>query len=56
MANNLANYAETAVVDWLMGGATPTRPPARFVALHTGDHRQGRRLQCRGGGPLIRRV
>lgn len=37
MSANLANYAETAVVDWLMGGATPSRPSARYVALHTGD-------------------
>lgn len=32
-----ANYAETAVVDWLLGGATPTRPSARYLALHTAD-------------------
>lgn len=32
-----SNYAETAVVDWLMGGATPTRPSARYLALHTAD-------------------
>ena len=32
-----ANYAETAVVDWLLGGATPTRPSTRYLALHTGD-------------------
>jgi hypothetical protein len=36
MAGNLADYAETAVMDWLMGGATPTRPAAQYVALHTG--------------------
>jgi hypothetical protein len=32
-----SNYAETAVVDWLMGGATPTRPTTRYIAFHTGD-------------------
>lgn len=32
-----SNYAETAVVDWLLGGATPTRPSARYLALHTAD-------------------
>ena len=37
MSGNIANYAETAIVDWLMGGATPTRPSARYIALHTGD-------------------
>ncbi len=31
------NYAETAVVDWLLGGATPTRPTTRYLALHTAD-------------------
>lgn len=25
------------VLDWLLGGATPTRPSARYLALHTGD-------------------
>lgn len=31
----LSNYAEKAVLDWLMGGATPTRPSARYIALYT---------------------
>lgn len=35
MAGNLSDYAEVAVLDWLMGGATPTRPTARYVALFT---------------------
>ena len=35
MAGNLSDYAEIAVLDWLLGGATPTRPPARYVALFT---------------------
>lgn len=37
MANNLANYGENATMDWLMGGATPSRPSARYIALHTAD-------------------
>lgn len=37
MANNLANYAENALIDWLMGGVSPTRPSARWIALHTAD-------------------
>lgn len=37
MANNLSNYAENALMDWLMGGSTPSRPSARYVALHTAD-------------------
>lgn len=36
MANNLADWAETNLLDWLMGGATPTRPSGRYLALHTG--------------------
>ncbi|WP_374572497.1 hypothetical protein [Phenylobacterium sp.] len=32
-----ADYAETAVLDWLLGGATPTRPTGRYLALHTAD-------------------
>jgi len=31
----LSDWAEKAVLDWLMGGATPTRPSARYVALYT---------------------
>jgi hypothetical protein len=29
------NHAETAVIDWLLGGSAPTRPSARYLALHT---------------------
>ena len=32
-----SNYAENAVLDWLLGGSTPTRPANRYVALHTAD-------------------
>lgn len=34
---SLANSAETLVADWLLGGATPTRPVGRFLAFHTAD-------------------
>lgn len=37
MAGNLSDWAENAAMDWLMGGASPTRPTTRYVALHTGD-------------------
>jgi hypothetical protein len=37
MAGNLSDWAENALMDWLMGGANPTRPTTRYVALHTGD-------------------
>lgn len=33
----LANWAENAALDWLLGGATPTRPTTRYLALHTAD-------------------
>jgi hypothetical protein len=36
MANNLSDYAEVALLDWICGGATPTRPTTRYLALHTG--------------------
>lgn len=35
--SNLANWAENALIDWLMGGSSPTRPTTRYLALHTGD-------------------
>ncbi len=31
----LSDYSEKALLDWLMGGATPTRPSARYIALFT---------------------
>lgn len=31
------DYAEKAVLDWVLLGATPTRPSAIFLALHTAD-------------------
>lgn len=35
MADAKSDYAERATLDWLLGGATPTRPSARYVALFT---------------------
>lgn len=32
---NLSDWAEKAMLDWLMGGADPVRPAGRFVALFT---------------------
>jgi hypothetical protein len=37
MSGNLSDWAENALMDWLMGGASPTRPTTRYVAMHTGD-------------------
>jgi hypothetical protein len=37
MSGNLSDWAENALMDWLMGGSSPTRPTTRHVALHTGD-------------------
>lgn len=34
---NLSDWAEKAALDWLLLGATPTRPTAIFVSLHTGS-------------------
>jgi hypothetical protein len=33
--SQLADWAENAALDWLMGGATPTRPTNRYLALFT---------------------
>lgn len=33
---NVAAYAEKAMLDWILGGATPTRPTDRLVALSLG--------------------
>ena len=32
-----SNYAENAVLDWLLGGASPTRPTTRYLGFHTAD-------------------
>lgn len=34
--SNIAAYAEKALLDWVMGGATPTRPSAWGVGLSLG--------------------
>lgn len=31
----LSDWAENALADWLLGGASPTRPTTRYVALFT---------------------
>jgi uncharacterized protein RhaS with RHS repeats len=31
----ISDYAEKAMLDWVLGGATPTRPTTRYVSLHT---------------------
>lgn len=33
MAGNLSDYAEKAALDWLLLGATPTRPSAIYLGL-----------------------
>lgn len=37
MADAKSNTAEQMTLDWLLGGSNPTRPSARYVALHTAD-------------------
>lgn len=34
---SFGDWAENAAVDWLFGGATPTRPATRYISLHTAD-------------------
>jgi hypothetical protein len=51
MSNNLSDYAEKACLDWLMGGATPTRPSARYLALFTAAPGEtGGGTEMSGGG------
>lgn len=35
MADAKSNYLENLVLDWVLGGSTPTRPAARYLALFT---------------------
>jgi hypothetical protein len=35
MAGNLSDWLENALLDWAMGGTSPTRPTARHVGLFT---------------------
>lgn len=47
----LSDWAEKACLDWLMGGATPTRPSARYLALYTGaPSDSGGGTEMSGGG------
>ncbi len=33
---NISAYAEKAMLDWVLGGATPTQPASRYIALSLG--------------------
>jgi hypothetical protein len=33
---NISSYAEKAMLDWVLGGATPTQPASRYIALSLG--------------------
>jgi hypothetical protein len=33
----LTDYAEKAMLDWLLGGAVPTQPASRWISLATGS-------------------
>ena len=33
---NISAYGEKAMLDWVLGGATPTQPASRYVALSLG--------------------
>ena len=49
--SQLSDYAENAALDWLMGGATPTRPSARYLALFTAaPSDSGGGTEMSGGG------
>jgi hypothetical protein len=38
MANNLSDWAENKLMDWILNvGGAPTRPTAIFLSLHTAD-------------------
>jgi hypothetical protein len=49
--SQLSDYAEKAALDWLMGGATPVRPSARYLALFTSATADaGTGTEMSGGG------
>lgn len=37
-------------LDWQLGGATPTRPTARYVSMHTADPGSTGANECTGSG------
>ena len=37
MANNLTDFAEAKILDWLFNGLSMTQPTSLFVSLHTSD-------------------
>ena len=49
--SQLSDWAENAALDWLMGGATPSRPSARYLALFTAaPNDAGGGTEMSGGG------
>ena len=51
MAGNLSDWSENALLDWLMGGSSPTRPTTRYLALFTAaPSDSGGGTEVSGGG------
>lgn len=49
--SQLSDWSEKALLDWLMGGATPTRPTTRYLALFTAaPSDSGGGTEMSGGG------
>ena len=49
--SQLSDWSENALLDWLMGGATPTRPTTRYLALFTAaPNDAGGGTEMSGGG------
>lgn len=49
--SQLSDWAEKAAMDWLMGGANPTRPTARYFGLFTAaPSDSGGGTEMSGGG------
>lgn len=49
--SQLSDWSEVALLDWLMGGATPTRPTNRYLALFTAaPSDSGGGTEMSGGG------
>ena len=49
--SQLSDWAENAALDWFMGGASPTRPTTRYLALFTAaPNDAGGGTEMSGGG------
>jgi len=53
---NISQYLTKAILDWALGGATPTRPVAQFAGLATGSPTSAASSEIATGSGYVRQT